>query len=95
MGLSEAFAALFTKAKTEAVTIEHAKWTSTRLIALVLFVGMLLWFTKGVLTSDLFHLTFKAIAVYTVCNTLTRITATVCGAWIRCAQLKSEKGAAV
>jgi hypothetical protein len=88
MGFSDAISALFTTAKKDFADIPNSKTTSTRLIALVAFVGMILWFTKGVLTSELYHLIFWAFAVYTVCNTVTKGIQMIGVTMVKVAQLK-------
>ncbi len=93
MGFSEAVSALFSSTKKDFATIDHGKATSTRLIALVAFVGMVLWFTKGVLTSELYHLIFWAFAVYTVCNSVTKGIQMICVAIVKKAQLQHGKDA--
>ncbi len=88
MGFSEALGALFSSTKGDFAKIDHGKATSTRLIALVAFVGMILWFTKGVLTSELYHLIFWAFAVYTVCNTVTKGIQMICTTVVKAGQLR-------
>lgn len=80
---SSFFSNLFAKAETTATDeIQHRDWSSIRWIALVGFVGLIIFnTTKQLVSSEGLTLIFKAFVVWTIGNTLTRLAVIAANAW--------------
>lgn len=80
---SSFFSNLFAKAETDVKDeIQHRDWSSIRWIALVAFVGLIIFnTTKQLVSPDGLTLIFKAFVVWTIGNTLTRLAVIAANAW--------------
>lgn len=70
--IKKAYAVLTEKTEAELLDVKHGKLTSTRLWALVAFVGLIVWLTRGVLTESNIRMLFYAVCVYITGDTITR-----------------------
>lgn len=87
MSFSKAFSALFES--DDANEVKHDKFTSMRFMAMIAFVGLIVWTTKGLLTDANLHLIFYAFAVYVAGDTATRMMQILVNGRIKLAEVKA------
>jgi len=86
MNLKKIFEAVKEKGP-EVLKTEHGRLTSTRLWVLLGFVGLLIWFTRGVLTEKNIEMVFRAALWYMAANTASRVAAIVMDGLLKMRQL--------
>lgn len=91
MSFRKAISALFDKNETEKLEVEHGKFSSTRLMIVVAFAGLLLstWVVKGLVTdANIQRLTWVVI-VYIIGNSVTKSVQMVVNGWIKNTQARA------
>jgi len=75
--------------KDKVADLVHERWTGSRLVLLLAFAGLLIYITKGMLTEHNIDRLFWALAIYMICNTVSKVAVIIGNAWLKVWQTRA------